>query len=158
MKRIGYVRTSTHKQHADRQVNELKDHCDKVYVEDGVSARCKHRPVFNEALKTLDNGDELIVIAYDRAFRNVIQGLIALDQLTERGVKLVSLSQRFDPNTPDGRLFYTIILALAEWEVGNLALRTIHGLKAAVKRGSKLGRPRKGEVRRKRRSQRKRAA
>lgn len=143
MKRIGYVRTSTNRQYVDRQINELKELCDKIYIEDGVSARKKNRPVFQEAVKTLNTGDELIVVAYDRAFRNVMEGLTALDALTERSVKLVALSQRFDPTTPDGRLFYTIVLALAEWEVGNLALRTIHGLKAAVLRGSKLGRPRK---------------
>ena len=147
MKRIGYVRTSTNKQHTDRQVNELKGLCDKVFVEKGVSARNKNRPVFDEAVAGLRSGDVLMVIAYDRAFRAVETGLGSLDALTERGIKFESLSQRFDPTTPDGRLFYTITIAVAEWEVNNLAMRTIHGLKAAVKRGSVLGRPKKGEVR-----------
>ena len=38
MAKIGYVRTSTNKQYTDRQINELKRYCDKIYVEDGVSA------------------------------------------------------------------------------------------------------------------------
>lgn len=146
MKRIGYVRTSTNKQHTDRQIIELREICDEVFVEDGVSAKKKNRPVFRAALKTLEAGDELIVIAYDRAFRGVIEGLHSLDDLTRRGIAFKSLTQRFDPTTPDGRLFYTIILALAEWEVGNLAARTIQGLKAAVIRGSVLGRPRKSSL------------
>ncbi|MDM3871846.1 hypothetical protein QSV34_10840 [Porticoccus sp. W117] len=54
-----------------------------------------------------------------------------------------SLTQRFDPTTPDGRFFYTMIIAAGEWELGILSRRTIDGLKAAVKRGSILGRPKK---------------
>lgn len=145
--RIGYVRTSTNKQHTDRQVNELKDLCDKVYIEDGVSARKKNRPVFNKIYAQLEAGDTLVMISYDRAFRSTVEGLNSLDDLTERSVKLESLTQRFDPTTPDGRFFYTMIIAAGEWEIGILSKRTINGLKAAVKRGSILGRPRKGEIR-----------
>ena len=141
--RYGYVRTSTNKQYTDRQVNELKDQCDEIFIEDGVSARKKNRPVFQELLSKLETGDELVVIAYDRAFRSVIEGLNSLDDLTERGVVLESLTQRFDPTTPDGRLFFTLTIAVGEWEVNILSARTIHGLKAAVARGARLGRPRK---------------
>lgn len=41
MTKIGYVRTSTNKQYTDRQINEFKRYCDKIYVEDGVLARKK---------------------------------------------------------------------------------------------------------------------
>lgn len=143
MKRYGYVRTSTNKQHTDRQVNELNSQCDEVFIEDGVSARKKNRPVFNKLYKKLKAGDELIVIAHDRAFRSVVEGLTALDDLTEREVKLTSLTQRFDPTTPDGRLFFTLTMAVGEWEINILTQRTIDGLKAAVRRGKTLGRPRK---------------
>jgi DNA invertase Pin-like site-specific DNA recombinase len=143
MAKIGYVRTSTNKQYTDRQINELKSHCDDLHVEDGVSARNKNRPIYRQIVSNLNKGDELIVMSYDRAYRNVIQGLLSLDELTERGVILRSLSQRFDPTTPDGRLFFTIIIALGEWEVGINTWRTIQGLKAAVQRGKTLGRPRK---------------
>ncbi len=61
-------------------------------------------------------------------------------------MRFESVWQKFDPTTPDGRLFYTITLAMAEWEVGNLALRTIDGLKAAVQRGATLGRLKKGQA------------
>ena len=156
MKRIGYVRTSTNKQHTDRQVSELKAHCDRVLIERGVSARKKNRPVFHEAVSELQCGDALVVIAYDRAFRSVVEGLNSLDELTARNIKFESLSQRFDPTTPDGRLFYTMTIAVGEWEVNNLSMRTTHGLKAAIQRGAKLGRPKKGEVRRKKSTTRKR--
>lgn len=147
MKRIGYVRTSKNKQHTDRQINELKKKCDKVFTEKGISGRYKKRPVFENLLAKLQSGDELIVLAYDRAFRSVIEGVASLDELNQRGVKLCSIEQPYDPTTPDGRLFFIMAVAFAEWEVNNLALRTTQGLKAAKKRGARLGRPKKGEVR-----------
>lgn len=141
--RYGYVRTSTNKQCTDRQENELRENCDEIYIEDGVSARKKNRPVFQKIYSKLQDGDEFVVISYDRAFRSTVEGLTSLDDLTERGVKLESLTQRFDPTTPDGRFFYTMIIAAGEWEIGILSKRTKHGLKAAIKRGVKLGRPKK---------------
>ncbi|TDF39162.1 recombinase family protein [Alteromonadaceae bacterium M269] len=141
MAKIGYVRTSTNKQYTDRQINELEAVCDKVYVEDGVSARNKNRPIYRQIIANLTEGDELTVMSFDRAYRSVIEGLLSLDELTERKITLRSLSQRVDPTTPDGRLFFTIIIALGEWEVGINTWRTIQGLKAAVKRGKRLGRP-----------------
>ena len=141
MAKIGYVRTSTNKQYTDRQINELEAVCNKIYVEDGVSARNKNRPIYRQVIEKLSEGDELIVMSFDRAYRSVIEGLLSLDELTQRGISLRSLSQRFDPTTPDGRLFFTIIIALGEWEVGINTWRTVQGLKAAVKRGKRLGRP-----------------
>ena len=141
MAKIGYVRTSTNKQHTDRQIHELKAHCDDIHIEDGVSARNKNRPIYRQIISELKEGDELIVISFDRVYRSVIEGLTSLDELTERGVILRSLSQRFDPTTPDGRLFFTLTIAVGEWEVGINTWRTIQGLKAAVKRGKRLGRP-----------------
>ena len=141
MKRIGYVRTSTNKQYTDRQVHELKGRCDKVFIEDGVSARRKNRPVYRQVISELQDGDELIVMSYDRAYRSVVEGLNSLDQLTKRGVKLTSLTQSLDPTTPDGRLFFTMTIAVGEWEVNINSRRTVNGLKAALKRGARLGRP-----------------
>ena len=82
-------------------------------------------------------------MSFDRAYRSVVEGLSSLDELTEKGITLKSLSQHLDPTTPDGRLFFTMTIAVGEWEVNINSWRTIQGLKAAVKRGKRLGRPRK---------------
>ena len=140
---FGYIRTSTNKQNTDRQIVELERVCDKLFIENGVSARKKQRPAFSEMLGEVSDGDIIMVTAYDRAFRSVIDGLNALDQLSTKGVALESLSQRIDPTTPDGRLFFTMTMAMGEWEVNILSQRTIEGLAAARTKGKKLGRPRK---------------
>lgn len=143
--RIGYIRTSTNKQLNDRQVIALKEVCDQVVIEDAVSARKKQRPKFEKLCARLKDGDALVVISYDRAFRSVVEGLNALDELIMCGVTLESMTERIDPTTPHGRMQFSLIMVLAEWEVNNLSQRTISGLKAAIHRGEKLGRPAKGE-------------
>ena len=141
----GYIRTSTNKQRCERQLCALREICDEVVIEDSVSARKKRRPKFEDLCRRFAAGDTLVVIAYDRAFRSVVEGLSTLDELTRRHVTLESVTEHLDPTTPHGRMQFSIILVLAEWEINNLSQRTVSGLKAAIQRGEKLGRPAKGE-------------
>ena len=143
MQRLGYIRTSTKKQLTDRQVLALKDKCDQVFIEDGVSAVKKHRPVYEKVIKQLKAGDILIVSSLDRAFRSVLDALSELEKLHQRNVQFQSLSQNFDTTTAEGKLLYTIAAALAEWERKTISRRTKEGLAAARRRGEKLGRPHK---------------
>ncbi len=144
MKRLGYIRTSTGKQLIDRQVLALKGECDSVFVEDGVSAVKKKRPVYEHAIKQLKSGDVLVVSSLDRAFRSVLDAISELEKLHKRGVQFKSLTQSFDTTTPEGKLLYVMAAALAEWERQTLSQRTKEGLIAAKEeRGQILGRPRK---------------
>lgn len=143
MKKIGYIRTSTEEQYIDRQVNLLKEVCDQVFIEDGVSAVHRNRPVFNHVLELLETGDMFVVSSQDRAFRSATDALLILEKLHRRGIVFLSLTQNFDTTTPDGKFMYTIAAALATWERDILSLRTKEGLQAARRRGKTLGRPRK---------------
>lgn len=141
MKRLGYIRTSTNKQLIDRQINALKGECDEVFIEDGVSATKKNRPVYENVIKKLQAGDILIVCSLDRAFRSVLDALNELEKLHKRDIQFKSLTQNFDTTTPEGKLLYVIAAALAEWERQTLSERIKDGLNAARERGSTLGRP-----------------
>lgn len=143
MTKYGYIRTSTDKQLIDRQVLQLQDVCDEVYIECGVSAVKRKRPVYESLLSILRSGDVLVVISLDRAYRSVLDALSELDALHKRNVAFQSLSQNFDTQTPEGKLMYTVIAALSEWERNILSERTKQGMQAARKRGSKIGRPQK---------------
>lgn len=122
---------------------QLRDVCDLVYVEDGVSAVSKTRPVYDQVMNDLDGGDVFVVLALDRAFRSSLDALKELDRLLQRNIQFLSLSQNFDTRTPEGKLLYTVVAALAEWERQTLSQRTREGLEAARRRGATLGRPRK---------------
>ncbi len=141
MKRYGYIRTSTNKQLIDRQINALKGECDRVFIEDGVSATKKHRPVYEKVVKKLKAGDILVVSSLDRGFRSVLDALSELEKLHKRDIQFKSLTQNFDTTTPEGKLLYVMAAALAEWERETLSERIKDGLSAARERGSTLGRP-----------------
>ncbi|MCU7805666.1 MAG: recombinase family protein [Candidatus Thiodiazotropha sp. (ex Lucinoma borealis)] len=143
MKRLGYIRTSTDTQITDRQVMQLEEICDQVFIEDGVSAVSKKRPVYDEVMAVLKPGDIFIVCSLDRAFRSSLDALSELEKLHQRQVQFQSLSQNFDTTTPDGKFLYTLAAALATWEREILSQRTKEGLEAARRRGTTLGRPKK---------------
>jgi len=143
MKKLGYIRTSTDKQITDRQVIQLQGECDRVFIEDGVSAVCKKRPVYEKVMTALEAGDVFVVGSLDRAFRSSLDALSELEKLHQRDIQFQSLSQNFDTTTPDGKFLYTLAAALATWEREILSQRTKEGLEAARQRGKTLGRPRK---------------
>lgn len=143
MRKIGYIRTSTDKQVTDRQCDQLIAVCDNVFIEDGVSAVSRKRPIYEAAIRELQTGDIFIVSSLDRAFRSSLDALKELDKLHLRGIQFLSLSQQFDTRTPDGKFLFTLAAALATWERDILSQRTKEGLQAALKRGKVLGRPRK---------------
>ncbi|MCG7861114.1 MAG: recombinase family protein [Candidatus Thiodiazotropha endolucinida] len=143
MRKLGYIRTSTDEQLTDRQLLQMQEICDEVFIEDGVSAKDRKRPVYKRAMNALKTGDVFVVSSLDRAFRSTLDALSELDKLHQRGVQFQSLSQNFDTTTPDGKFLYTLAAALATWEREILSQRTKEGLEAARKRGKTLGRPKK---------------
>ena len=142
-KRYGYIRTSTDKQSPARQIDGLREACDRVYIEEGVSASSAPRPICDAMLKELEPGDTLVVWDVDRAYRYVIDALTEVRALTERGIGFQAMSGEYDLTTADGGFTFTIRAALSEWEREKLRARTREGLAAARARGVTLGRPRK---------------
>ncbi len=143
MRKLGYIRTSTDKQLNDRQLNQLQGFCDQVFIEDGVSAVRKKRPVYEQVMQALKPEDVFVVSSLDPAFRSSLDALSELEKLHQRGIQFLSLSQNFDTTTPDGKFLYTLAAALATWEREILSQRTKEGLEAARRHGKTLGRPRK---------------
>ena len=142
-KRYGYIRTSTDKQSPARQIDGLREACDRVFIEEGVSASSAPRPIYDAMLSELEPGDTLVVWDVDRAYRSVIDALTEVRALTERGIGFQAMSGEYDLTTADGGFTFTIRAALSEWEREKLRARTREGLAAAKARGVTLGRPRK---------------
>jgi DNA invertase Pin-like site-specific DNA recombinase len=79
---------------------------------------------------------------FDRFARSTSDLLAALDTFNAIGVEFISLQEGIDTTTPTGRMVFTIIGALAEFEKNLIRERVVAGLQAAKKRGKVLGRPR----------------
>ena len=139
-KRIGYLRVSTEEQKPDRQIDGLKPYCDFLHLE-RLSAVAKKRPVFEKVLSQLRRGDTLVVWDLDRAFRSTLDALTQTKNLKERGVEFQVVTMNIDTSEPMGEFFFTVVAAFAQLERRTISKRTKEGLKAARKRGKRLGRP-----------------
>lgn len=140
MKKIAYLRVSTHEQRPDRQIDGLKGMCDELRIETA-SACSASRPVYESVIRELGAGDILIIWDLDRAYRSAKDALTELDRLRERGIDFQIANLSIDTTTPAGIFVYTIMSALAEFERRTLAQRTREGVAAARRRGKRIGRP-----------------
>jgi DNA invertase Pin-like site-specific DNA recombinase len=139
--RIGYARVSTKDQSLDLQVDALKKAgCEQVFREVASGARTA-RPVLDDVLSRLREGDVLVIWKLDRLGRS-LQHLVALaSELMERKVGLISLNDPVDTTSAQGRLIFNIFASLSEFERELIRERTQAGLAAARARGRKGGRP-----------------
>ena len=96
-------------------------------------------------LKRLHSGDTLVVTKLDRFARTVIEGVLTVRTLFERGVKVHILNIGLIENTLTGNLILTVFLAFAEFERGMIIERTQAGEKPwlAHSRVITRGRPKK---------------
>jgi DNA invertase Pin-like site-specific DNA recombinase len=118
---------------------------DRMY-EDLSSGRRDERPGLCACLKALQPGNTLVVWKLDRLGRDLKHLVVTVDRLREQGIGLRVLAgagAQIDTATANGRLFFGIFAALAEFERELIAERTRAGLAAARARGRKGGRPRK---------------
>jgi site-specific DNA recombinase len=77
----------------------------------------------------------ILCTALDRICRSVKDFLAFFEILNEYGVEFVCLKQHYDTTTPQGRLFVTIMMALAEFEREQTAERTRDATQARSERG-----------------------
>lgn len=134
--RIGYGRVSTRDQHPDAQRDALTAAgCEQVFT-DTASGKLARRPELDQALLVARRpGDQLVVTKLDRLGRSLEHLIELSQQLQERGVDLVVLDQGIDTSTADGRMFFQILGAIAEFEHALMSERTRDGLAAARSRG-----------------------
>ena len=141
--RIGYARVSTDDQTLDLQRDALKRaKCRQIY-EEHASGKNANRPELDACLKSLRQGDTLVVWRLDRLGRSLADLICLTSELQSRKIELESLTEKIETGSPTGKLVFHVFGALAEFERNLIRERTMAGLKAARARGRKGGRPRK---------------
>lgn len=88
------------------------------------------------------DGDMLTVQEVDRLGRNLLEGLIVLTDLFERGIAVKVLEGIAAGEHTERSLILDLALALAEDRRRDIVRKTKNGLEAARKRGKVGGRPR----------------
>ncbi len=138
----GYARVSTDGQSVDAQVKALRAAgAEKVFRETASGAKTDRREVAR-AIKSLAEGDTLLVTRLDRLARSTRDLLNTLNAIGEAGAGFRSLHDAWaDTTTPHGRLMLTVLGGLAEFERELIRARTGEGRKRAKERGVHMGRP-----------------
>lgn len=106
---------------------------------DQASGTLAKRAALDKALDYLREGDALVITKPDRLGRSVRNLKTLADDLQTRQVGLRALSQGIDTTNPEGRLFFHMLAAIAEFEHDLIVERTQDGLAAARARGRKGG-------------------
>lgn len=138
--RVGYARVSTLDQNLDGQLDALKAAgCDQIFSDKSTGANME-RPGLAEALRYCRAGDALVVCRLDRLGRSLKDLLRVVEELRERNIAFVSLTEGVDASGAAGRLVFQIFAAVAEFERALIRERTQAGLAAARARGRMGGR------------------
>ncbi len=150
MRVVIYSRVSTRdKQDVSKQKSYLLDYASKfdsweiveIYSDVGVSGSKSNRPALNKLLADKAKWDLCLVYKLDRIGRSMRHLFDLMDWFKKYDKSFVSATQNIDTSKPEGRLFFNMLSAFAEFEREMIVDRINDGLAEAKKRGVKLGRP-----------------
>jgi len=144
-----YVRVSTEEQAQEgysisAQKKRLQAYCDSqawdvvgFYVDEGISAKNMDRPELQRMNEHIKLGliDCVLVFRLDRLTRSVLDLYKLLELFDKHECKFKSATEVYDTTTAMGRLFITIVAALAQWERENIGERVRIGLEEKVRQG-----------------------
>lgn len=139
-KKIAYIRVSTTEQNDMRQQEALKIHNIDKYFTETASAKDTNRPQFQAMLDYVREDDVIYIKDFSRLARSTKDLLDIVEKLNQKGVKLFSLKENLDSNTPTGKLMLTMIGAIYEFERTNLLERQREGIAIAKRNGKYKGR------------------
>lgn len=140
--RIGYARVSTTDQSPELQLEALRRAgCEKIHTEKASGAKADRVELARVLHDVLRTGDTLVVWKLDRLARSLKMLIATAEDLEERGIGLVSLTENIDTTTPGGVLIFHVFGAIAQFERALIRERTTAGLDEARRRGRKGGRP-----------------
>lgn len=147
-----YARTSTDKQEKglEAQIRTLVEYCKRegiteyeIFADEGVSGAKDSRPELNRMLTAVRAGkvSGVLVYSFSRFARSTRFLVNAVEEFRKLNVEFSSYTEKVDTTTPAGKLFLTMIAAMAQFERDVTAERVKNGLKNARAKGKILGRP-----------------
>lgn len=144
---FGYGRVSSADQNPDLQINALLEAGvpeGNIFLEKK-SGRNMDRDQLKTLRSKLRNGDTIIIWKLDRLGRSLSDLLNIVKEFEDKGVSFKSITENFDTTTPQGKLFFSMCGAFAEYERSMIKERVSEGIRAAKAKGTKFGRPVKAD-------------
>jgi DNA invertase Pin-like site-specific DNA recombinase len=142
-----YARVSTKPQELDLQIQELTAYISArgwalafPAFQEKISSAAEHRQKFEEMMKAARQRqfDTLLVWRYDRFARSVLELHSALEEFRTLGIEFVSLKDGVDTSTLTGKLLFTLLAGIAEFN-RNLTRENVSAGLAAAKEKLKTG-------------------
>ena len=140
--KIFYARCSTAEQNEARQLVAAEEiGADRVYL-DKLSGKDTNRPELEKMLAHVEEGDTVYCLELSRLARNTTDLLNIVEQLTAKGVHLISLHESIDTTTPQGQFMLTVFAAMSQLERDCTRQRQAEGIAVAKANGKYTGRKR----------------
>ena len=153
---VSYLRVSTLNQEVGRQeyqLEKLKIKFDKEYI-DKCTGKSMERPQLIKMMNELKDGDILYCESISRLGRNLKDLIDIVDQLINKGVRVILVKEGIDTSTTTYKLLLGIFGAVAEMERETIQERTLQSIerlkdiknntgKIATKSGKWFGREEK---------------
>jgi DNA invertase Pin-like site-specific DNA recombinase len=141
--KIGYLRISTKHQKMDRQHILMKESGVEKIFEEKVSGKDTiNRPVLEEMLNFVREGDVVYIESISRLGRSLKDLLEIMDKLNKKGVGLISLKEsHINTTTASGGLVFQIFASMSEFERKIMEERKKEGIEASKLKGVRFGRP-----------------
>lgn len=140
--KIGYARVSSTGQNEAAQVALLKSRgAEELFVDKASGTSRDGRPKLAEAIRFARAGDALLVTRLDRLARSVPDLHAIAQELQDKQVDLIVTEQSIDTTTPQGRLMFTLLGAIAAFENDLRRDRQAEGIAKAKAEGRYQGRP-----------------
>src|SRR6516165_4307578 len=139
--KYSYARVSTDGQSVAAQVEQLTQGGAEKIFKEKVSGAVPHRQQLKRALDALGERDVLLITRLDRLARSTRDLLNTLALIAEKKAGFRSLGDTWaDTTTAHGRLMFTVLGGLAEFERELIRTRTGEGRARAKADGKSLGR------------------
>lgn len=160
---FGYARVSTKEQKLDVQIEAIEKICKyrdyklmRVFEDKSTGANIE-RPEFKEMIAAIEDKNLLdigaiVIYKLDRVGRSIRDLLVFIDWCKKHNIEFISVTDNIDTTTPQGRFFFYLMGAVAEYERELIRERIEAGKKRYVATGGKFGRKEKkipmGEINR----------
>lgn len=133
------MRVSSVTQNEARQIEALEKYDIEKWFVEKVSGKDTNRPILQEMLNYVREGDSVYVEDFSRMARSTKDLLDIVELLEKKQVQLISLKENLDTSTPTGKLMLTVIAAIHQFERENILERQREGIEIAKREGRYRG-------------------